>query len=138
MEKNMVNMICNKYHENLSTGLVVAHRDHIFMMQSAFFNSEVFLNFSQTYLTWFFLIFKFSKLKQKNIHVIFFHQNLLGLHSREISAEPKGFLYYATFLSPIQTLSFRFNPSNSLNWVHVKYGVFINWKWWRLERAIFQ
>ena len=53
-------------------------KDHIFLMESAFFNNEVFLNFSQTYLTWFALIFKFSKLKQKNIDVIFFHQNLLG------------------------------------------------------------
>ena len=79
-------------------------------MESAFFNNEVFLNFSQTYLTWFVLIFEFSKLEQKNIDV-----NLLGLDSREISAEPKGFLYYATFLSPVQTLSFIFTQSNSLN-----------------------
>ena len=56
------------YHENLSTGLV-ARKDHIFLMESAFFNNEVFLNFSQTYLTWFVLIFEFSKLKQKNIDV---------------------------------------------------------------------
>ena len=44
-------------------------KDHIFLMESAFFNHEIFLNFSQTYLTCFVLIFKFSKLKQKNIDV---------------------------------------------------------------------
>ena len=45
----MVNMHAT-YHENLSTGLV-ARRDHIFIMESAFLNNEVFLNFSQTYVT---------------------------------------------------------------------------------------
>ena len=38
------------YHENLSTGLVV-RGDHIFIMESTFFNNDVFLNFSQTYVT---------------------------------------------------------------------------------------
>ena len=45
----MVNMHAT-YHENLSTGLV-ARRDHIFIMESVFFNKEVFLNFSQTCVT---------------------------------------------------------------------------------------
>ena len=45
----MVNMHAT-YHENLSTGLV-ARRYHIFIMESTFFNNDVFLNFSQTYVT---------------------------------------------------------------------------------------